>query len=128
MNRNVKQLGKRIEEVVHGHLEACRREAEAAVVRALGAGNGARRSSPARLLAKRAKHRSTTELSVLREQLYDVVLANPGETMAVLARALGSSGSVLQFPMRQLRQLKKVRSGGAGVSTRYFPMAVGKSA
>lgn len=128
MTTNVKQLSKRIEEVVHEHLESCRREAEAAVLRAFSAGSrrsGATRSSST---STQGKHRSTSELSALREQLYEVVLAKPGEIMAVLARAMSSSGEVLQFPMRQLRKSKQVRSAGVGTSTRYFPMVLAKSA
>ena len=65
---------------------------------------------------------------MLRERLLKAVAAKPGETMAVLAVDAGSSARDLQFPMRQLRQAKQVRSSGQRGFTRYFPMVVPKSA
>ena len=122
MTTNVEQLSKRIEEVVHEHLAACRREAEAALVRAFGsrkASSGVRSAYS----SKSENRRSTAELAALREQLYEVVLGKPGETMALLALAMSSSARELQFPMRQLRQTKQVRGAGQRGFTRYFPMA-----
>ncbi len=65
---------------------------------------------------------------MLRERLLKAVAAKPGETMTVLAVEAGSSARELQFPMRQLRQAKQVRSAGERGFTRYFPMVVPKSA
>lgn len=65
---------------------------------------------------------------MLRERLLKAVVAKPGETMIVLAVEAGSSARDLQFPMRQLRQAKQVRSAGERGSTRYFPMVVPKLA
>ena len=129
MSTNVKQLSKRIDEVVHEHLAVCRHEAEAALVRAFGfrkALSGVRSAYS----SKSENRRSTAELAALREQLYEVVLAKPGETMALLALAMSSSARELQFPMRQLRQTKQVRGAGQRGFTRYFPMmaAAAKSA
>jgi len=129
MATNVEQLSRRIEEVVQEHLVACRREAEAAVVRAFG--SGSRKSSSAgRSMhsSKSENRRSSSELATLCERLYESVVARPGETMAVLALAMNSSARELQFPMRQLRQTKQVRSAGQRSFMRYFPMAVAKAA
>jgi hypothetical protein len=129
MPTNVEQLSRRIEEVVKEHLAACRREAEAAVGRAFC--SGSRRSARAGSSARSPKsesRRNASELAALRARLYEAVLAKPGETMGVFALELGSSARVLQFPMRQLRQTKQVRSAGQRSSTRYFPMVVSKTA
>lgn len=126
MAKTIEQLSRRIEEVVHEHLLACRREAEAAVERAF---NVATRNSPREVSAsKRRAQRGPGELSTLRERLLRAVQAKPGETMPLLARELGVTGDELQFPMRQLKESKQVRSAGERNSTRYFPMVVSKSA
>lgn len=125
---NIEQLSGRIEAVVQEHLVACHREAEAALKRAFGGGRrkpmrgGDRPGS-----TKGENRRSPSELAVLRERALKAVLAKPGETMTILAAEAGSSARELQFPMRQLRQAKQVRSAGQRGFTRYFPMVVPKS-
>ena len=126
---NIEQLSRRIEVVVSEHLEACQREAEAALTRAFG--SGARKVSRAggRPRSTKAENRrNPSELGMLRERLLKAVAAKPGETITVLAVEAGSSARDLQFPMRQLRQAKQVRSAGQRGFTRYFPMVVPKSA
>ncbi len=129
MATNIEQLSRRIEEVVHAHLAAAHREDEAALVRAFGTGFQkswrAARSAPS---SKSDNRRSTSELAALRGQLYEAVLAEPGETIAVLALAMNSSAQELKFPMKQLKQAKHVRSAGERGFTRYSPMAVAKTA
>lgn len=125
---NIDQLSRRIETVVQEHLVACHREAEVALKRAFGTASrramrGARQSGS----TKTENRRSPSELEVLRERALKAVLAKPGETMTVLAAEAGSSARELQFPMRQLRQAKQVRSAGQRGFTRYFPMVVPKS-
>ena len=84
METNIEQLSRRIEKVVHAHLAATHREAEAALVRAFGTGFQkswrVARSAPS---SKSDNRRSTSELAALRGQLYEAVLAKPGETIAV---------------------------------------------
>lgn len=58
----------------------------------------------------------------LEEQLYQAVSAHPGETMTVLARAVGSTARALNRPATLLRLRGQVRSVGERQSTRYFPM------
>ncbi len=58
----------------------------------------------------------------LEEQLYEAVCAQPGETMTVLARAVGSTPRELNRPATQLRGKGLVRSVGQRHATRYFPM------
>jgi hypothetical protein len=129
MQTKIEQLSRRIEVVVEEHLEACRREAEAALKRAFGASpRKAVQASDLPRSMKAENRRKPSELAMLRERLLKAVAAKPGETMTVLAVEAGSSARDLQFPMRQLRQAKQVRSAGERGSTRYFPMVVPKSA
>jgi predicted transcriptional regulator len=114
--------------VVHEHLTACRREAEEALVRAFAFSPQKSSKVSAAKSSKIENRRSASELATLRARLYEAVLARPGETMVVLAQEVGLSGGELQFPMRQLRQTKQVRSAGQRNAMRYFPMAVAKSA
>jgi len=128
MTANFEQLSRRIEEVVNEHLAGCRREAEAALERAFGSGPRKASSAGRSVPSKGENRRSTSELTKLRAQLFEVLLAQPGETMAVLAMTMSSSVRELQFPMRKLKQDKQVRSAGQRGLTRYFPMTVAKSA
>lgn len=63
----------------------------------------AARSAPS---SKSDNRRSTSELAALRGQLYEAVLAKPGETIAVLALAMNSSAQELKFPMKQPRRMR----------------------
>ena len=126
---NIEQLSRRIEVVVSEHLEACQREAEAALTRAFGSGTRKASRAGSRPRSTKAENRrSAVKLEMLRERLLKAVVAKPGETMTILAVEAGSSARELQFPMRQLRQAKQVRSAGQRGFTRYFPMVVPKSA
>jgi hypothetical protein len=58
----------------------------------------------------------------LEERLYRAVCAHPGETMAVLAQAVGATARELNRPATLLRRDGRVRSVGQRSSTRYFPM------
>ena len=128
MPTNIEQLSRRIEAVVQDHLMACRREAEVAVKRAFAATPRRKMRAGDRPGSTKAENRrELSELAGLRERLFNAVLAKPGETMTILAVEAGSSARELQFPMRQLRRAKQVRSAGQRGFTRYFPMVVPKS-
>ena len=89
---NIEQLSRRIEVVVSEHLNACQREAEAALMRAFG--SGARKALRAGRLPRSTKaenRRSPVKLEMLRERLLKAVVAKPGEKMTILAVEAGSS-------------------------------------
>lgn len=75
----------------------------------------ARRRSPSR-------RRPRAEVAELEERLYRAVCAHPGETMPVIARAVGATPRELNRPAIVLRREGRVRSVGQRGSTRYFPM------
>ena len=62
------------------------------------------------------------------ERLCDAVRANAGETITVIAAHLGETPRALHRPMAHLKRSGRVRSAGQRHLTRYFPMAVSKSA
>ena len=66
--------------------------------------------------------RSRKELAALEERLYQAICSHPGETMAVIAPAVGATGRELNLPATSLRNKDRVRSVGQRQYTRYFPM------
>jgi len=115
-----------VERMVREHLAALEAAAAAAVregfLRATrptstqrdGASVGRRRSP--------SRRRPRAEVAGLEERLYRAVCAHPGETMAVIAQAVGATARELNRPAIVLRREGRVRSVGQRGSTRYFPM------
>jgi hypothetical protein len=124
MTHRNETLTEQIEQLVRTHIETVRREATEALARALSS-----TSTPPRVTAtprsKRSpgRRRASTELAALSERLHEAVIAQPGETMAVLAPGLGCSPRELNRPMAVLKQAGRVRSVGQRSHTRYYPSA-----
>ena len=117
------ELGQRIERLVLEHIAASRRAAQDAVERAFSVTttpNTARRQ-PSKSRGD-SKRRTPAEIATLGDELYRVVCAKPGETMAVLAADVGSSARELHRPMSVLKRDGRVRSVGQRHRTRYFPV------
>jgi hypothetical protein len=123
-------LSLRIEQLIRDHIAACRREAQDAIERAFASAylpllgktpvKTVMGSSASR---KTSRRRTRQELYEMGESLYRAICANPGETMAVLARHLGVAASDLHRPMTQLREARRIKSAGQRHLTRYFPMS-----
>jgi hypothetical protein len=94
--------------------EGFRRAAQPMSKQRDGASTGRRRSP--------SRRRPREEVAELEERLYRAVCAHPGETMAVIARAVGTTARELNRPAIVLRRDGRVRSVGQRGSTRYFPM------
>jgi len=123
-------LSEQIEQLVREHIEMTRRAAAEAVERAFASTSAvvaAPRSSATRS-SRRApgRRRGPDEIAALGERLYAAVIAEPGETMAVLAPAVGETPRDLHRPMAMLKRAGRVRSVGARHQTRYYPTAAGK--
>jgi hypothetical protein len=58
----------------------------------------------------------------LEKRLHEAVCAQPGETMVVLAQAVGATPQELRRPATLLRRQGRIRSAGQRQYTRYFPM------
>lgn len=120
-------LEQQIEQLVSEHIASSRRAAAEAVERAfLGSGTTATRARrrPVKPRAERSStsgRRSAAELAALGELLHDAVCAHPGETMSVLAEAVGMTARQLHRPMKALRAADRVRSVGQRDQMRYFP-------
>ena len=123
------ELGAQIEQLVQDFIERARGTATAAVERAFSPTPAVRarerRGAPAergRRGRQVARRRSPQEMETLGERLYQEICARPGETMAVLAPAVGSRAVALQFPATRLKKAGRIRSVGQRNRTRYFPM------
>jgi len=123
--KTITDLQERIERLVRDHLVAQRKAAAAAVERAFAS------AMPAQASARRSpsgRRRPATEMSSLVERLSQEVRAHPGETMAVIAAAMGETPRALNRPMFHLKREGRVRSTGQRGFTRYFPMNAAKAA
>lgn len=115
-----------VERLVREHLAALEAAASAAV--RAGFRRAAQPMSKQREDANTGRRRSPSrrrpreEVAELEERLYRAVCAHPGETMTVLARAVGATARELNRPAIVLRRAGRVRSVGQRGSTRYFPM------
>lgn len=122
-------LSAQIEQLVREHIEASRRAAAAAVVRAFSSATATSpRSEAARATTRAGRHRrASAEVAALGERLYVAVCAQPGVTMSVLGPELGKSPRELHLPMTALRRAGRVRSVGQRQETRYYPSVVRSS-
>jgi hypothetical protein len=114
-----------VEQLVREHLAACEAAAETAVRSAFRRASSTS-SKPTRSKSKRSRspsrRRSPDEIAALGERLYEAICRHPGETMAVIAPAVGASPRELRRPSTLLRRAGRVRSVGQRHATRYFPM------
>lgn len=117
-------LEAKIERLVREHLVGQQVAARAAIERAFALVPCAPRTTSRR----RATYRPRAEVAELAERLFEVVRSLPGETMTVIAARVGEAPRVLHRPMMHLKDAGRVRSAGERNFTRYFPMAVAKSA
>lgn len=117
-----------VEQLLREHLAACEAAASTAVRaafrRASGPSKSAGRGKPLPSRSRsRAPRRSPDEIAALGERLCEAIRRNPGETMSVIAPAVGASPRELNRPATLLRRAGRVRSVGQRHATRYFPMA-----
>jgi hypothetical protein len=117
-------LETKIERLVREHLTGQQLAARAAVERAFSLAAPAPRTTSRR----RVTYRRREEVAELAERLFEVVRSLPGETMRVIAARVGEAPRVLHRPMMHLKDAGRVRCAGERNFTRYFPMAVAKSA
>ncbi len=119
-------LETKIERLVREHLVGLQLAARAAVERAFSLAASAQRAPPQRRATYRRRPRA--EVAQLAERVFEAVRACPGETMTVIAARVGERPRGLLRPMMYLKAAGRVRSAGERNLTRYFPMAVAKSA
>jgi hypothetical protein len=119
-------LCERIERLVQDYISETRIAAQAAMDRAFAKDAGGKaRTQERRAKPRMASRRPATELIAIGERLYAAMCNTPGETMTVLAPAVGFSARELHRPMSLLKRAGRVRSVGNRKETRYYPMTGG---
>jgi hypothetical protein len=122
-------LGERIERLVQDYISETRIAAQAAMERAFAtsAGEKAKKQGQQANAKRRTNsRRPSAELIAIGERLYAAMCNAPGETMTVLAPAVGCSARELHRPMSLLKQAGRARSVGNRQGTRYYPMSGGR--
>lgn len=123
--KSAQALGERIEELVQEYITETHAAAQAAVSRAFAVSVDRKaktkkpQQSPKRQVSQR---RTASELAELGERLHAAMCKTPGETMMVLAPALGYTARDLQRPLDLLRRSGRVKSVGRRQATRYYPI------
>jgi hypothetical protein len=117
-------LETKIERLVREHLAGQQLAARAAVERAFSLTAPAPRTTSRRQVTYRRRE----EVAELAERLFEAVRSLPGETMTIIAARVGEAPRRLHRPMMHLKDAGRVRCAGERNFTRYFPMAVAKSA
>ena len=127
MPTTTKSLEQKIESavarLVREHLAACEAAAEGAVRAAFRqtpkpSSKSSSKSSRRKSRRGRAPRRSREEIAALEERLYQAICRQPGQTMAVIAPAVGATSRELNRPATTLRQQGRVRSVGQRHYTR----------
>jgi hypothetical protein len=116
-------LGERIERLVQEYISETRIAARAAMDRAFATSAGEKAKKQGQQAKPRTSlRRPSADLIAIGERLYAAMCDAPGETMTVLAPAVGCSARELHRPMSLLKQAGRVRSVGNRQGTRYYPM------
>jgi hypothetical protein len=118
-------LAEGIERLVREYVSTIHVTAQAAVKRAIA---GVVPSDVAKVKQVRGPaascpgtRRASDEIGSLSERFYEVLCRMPGETMTVLAPAVGATARELHRPTTLLKRAGRVRSVGTRHGTRYFP-------
>jgi len=128
-----KDLGERIEKLVHDLVETHMQETRAAVLAAVARGFETPQLAATQPRAAKSKsrpfngRRSGGQIAALAERLFELVCAKPGDSMVTFATELGVTSQQLDRPMKMLKNAGRVRSVGERNRTCYFPAVGSKS-
>jgi hypothetical protein len=131
--KSTQELAEQIEALVTQYVAEGRRAAQQAVERAfsLPTNEPSRpikiKTAEPKTKGARARRRSAEEVEALSERLYELIRARPGETMVLLAAALGMKVRELERPIVRLKRASRIRGVGDRQHMRYFPRLGGKA-
>ena len=123
----MKNIDSQLNDIIESAVEQMKAVCHAALVagadRGFGAHSRTRRSATLSRAAPRtfAPRRSTDQISELAERFLEVVQADPGQTMSVLAPKLDLPPMRLQVPVAYLKKAGKLKTAGQRNLKRYFP-------
>lgn len=121
------QLAETIENLVADYVEEARRTAQVALERSFARHTAPTGRTPKKRAGQRAgtkpsvTRRSPDELAAVREQLYKLICAHPGESTTMFSDKMGVTVKDLHRPMAKLKAEGRIRSVGERNLTRYFP-------
>jgi hypothetical protein len=119
------ELAAAIESLIGSYMDGIREAAKEAVERAMRStvtvGHARRRKEWAAGPAARMSRRAPTRVDELCNKLCEVIRANPGASMVVIAEKVGAKSTDLQWPMTKCKRAGRVRSVGQRSLTRYYP-------
>lgn len=133
--KSARELGDAVEALVRGYVASVRSSVLSGVERGCSTtlaseGSDVRRrtgaqsalaGTPART-RKISPKRSPESLAKLANDLYERIVASPGEPMAKFAKELNCTALELQVPITMLKKGKRIRTTGERRQTRYFPV------
>ena len=123
----MKNIDSQLNDIIESAVEQMKAVCHAALVagadRGFGAHSRTRRSAMLSRAAPRTitPRRSPEEISELAERFLEVVQAEPGQTMSVLAPKLDLPPMQLQVPIAYLKKAGKLKTAGQRSFRRYFP-------
>ncbi len=117
------ELGKEISKAVEQIVAASHAAAMQALDAAFHRGSPARAAGSSRqtTASPETTRRSSEQIQVLKDSVYQALCRLPGQTMAALAEQFGSTSRQLQVPIARLKSEDLIRSAGKRPSMRYFP-------
>lgn len=127
------ELGAEISKAVDLIVAASHAAAMKALDAAFGRGSTMPRAtitSSARQITARPQttRRSSEQIQILKDSVYQALCSSPGQTMSVLAEQVGTTPRQLQVPIARLKAEDLIRSVGQRPSVRYFPRNSGAQA
>ena len=124
------ELSNEISKAVEQIVAASHRAATLTLDEAFGRGrNVGRASSTTGKSVPRnpSARRTSAQIQELKDRIYRVLCATPGQTMVALAEQVGTSPKQLQVPVTRLKAQGLIRSAGQRQSMRYFPKNSGSA-
>lgn len=121
-----KEISKAVEQIVAASHAAAMQALDAAFHR--GSPTRAVSSSRQNTASPQTTRRSSEQIQVLKDSVYQALCSSPGQTMSALAEQVGSTTRQLQVPIARLKAEDLIRSAGKRPSVRYFPRNGGAQA
>lgn len=118
------ELGNEISKAVEQIVAASHAVASKALDQAFGVRKSVGRTSSSSRQTGAGGHvarRTSEQIQELKDSVYQVLRATPGQTMAALAKQMGTIPRHLHVPVVRLKAEGLIRSAGKRHSIRYYP-------
>ncbi len=121
---HLRHFQKSLEISYHAYMRSCADDAQNIIKELLTAKNDGltRPSDTPRRQRKPQRRPDKEKIQTIKKQLHLCICAHPGENAIEISERLHVSISDLKYPIRCLREDKRIRSVGQGKHTFYFPI------